>query len=77
MTTWTLRLPYTTPPLTLNDRHHWRTKARITRRIHADVTWALHHAHVPPCPAIHVQLVYIPRDRRTRDEDNLLSLIHI
>ena len=30
---WTIRLPYTTPPLTLNGRLHWATKARITREV--------------------------------------------
>ena len=29
MREWMIRLPYTRPPLSLNDRMHWATKAGV------------------------------------------------
>lgn len=73
MTTWTIRLPYATPPLTLNGRMHWATKARVTREVRAHVAWAMVHSQ--PCERIHVTLVYVPRDKRRRDRDNLVATL--
>jgi crossover junction endodeoxyribonuclease RusA len=71
MTAWTIRLPYATPPLSLNSRMHWATKARITREIRHATTWAASDLKIPACERIAVELHYVPRDRRRRDEDNL------
>ena len=71
---WTIRLPYTTPPLTLNGRMHWATKARITREVRGYV-WGTSHRDVPECDSIHVTLVYVPRDKRGRDRDNLVATL--
>jgi crossover junction endodeoxyribonuclease RusA len=69
MTTWTIRLPYATPPLSLNSRMHWATKARLTREIRRHVWGSA--LGLPKCERIAVELHYVPRDRRRRDEDNL------
>ena len=71
---WTIRLPYTTPPLTLNGRMHWATKARITREVRY---WVMGEAHrdIPLCDTIHVELIYVPIDKRTRDRDNLVATL--
>jgi crossover junction endodeoxyribonuclease RusA len=69
--TWTIRLPYATPPLSLNSRMHWATKARLTREIRAETRYRAFLLDIPACERIAVELHYVPRDRRRRDEDNL------
>ena len=69
-------LPWTKPPLSMNDRMHWRLKAKITREIR-DTTRILAIAgHVPKdCRHITVCLHYRPRDNRRRDADNLVPVL--
>ena len=70
---WHIRLPYTKPPLSLNDRKHWRVKSKVTAEIRAHVA---HHAqYIPACSASEVWLVYVPRDARRRDADNLVPIL--
>ena len=73
---WSIRLPYRTPPMSMNDRQHWRTKARQTANVRRDVM-ALAAAHRLPTglARVRVQLVYVPRDRRRRDTDNLVATL--
>jgi crossover junction endodeoxyribonuclease RusA len=73
MTTWTIRLPWTAPPLSLNDRGHWRGRARLIRMVRNDSTTLARAARVPQCEHIHIQLIYIPRDSRRRDPENLIA----
>lgn len=70
---WTIRLPYTKPPLSLNDRTHWRKKASITKAIRAHVAAAA--AVIPVCDRAAVTLYYVPRDARRRDADNLIPIL--
>ena len=72
---WTIRLPYATPPLSLNGRQHWATKARITRELIHAVTVGSWQQKMMPCESIHVELIYVPRDRRARDRDNLVATL--
>lgn len=69
MRSWTIRLPYTRPPLSLNDRMHWATKARLTKEIRAYVREAAWY-RVPTLPRAEVELHWVPRDKRRRDTDN-------
>lgn len=69
MRTWTIRLPYTNPPLSLNDRMHWATKARLTKEIRAYVREACWYK-VPTLERAEVVLHWVPRDKRRRDSDN-------
>lgn len=73
---WTIRLPWRTPPLSMNDRGHWAAKASRTARVRRDVM-ALAAAHRLPTglDRVRVQLVYVPRDRRRRDTDNLVATL--
>jgi crossover junction endodeoxyribonuclease RusA len=73
--TWTTRVGvYTKPPLSLNDRTHWRVKAKHTADIRAWIReWAWHH--VPACSVTDVTLHYVPRDARRRDADNLVPIL--
>ena len=75
MRQWTTRVGvYTKPPLSLNDRTHWRVKAKHTADIRAWIReWAWHY--VPPCSATEVELHYVPRDARRRDADNLVPIL--
>jgi len=76
--TYTLRLPYTTPPLSLNARMHWATKARITKEIRSFVAASLRGAPqvvMADWTGVRVGLVYVPRDNRGRDRDNLVATL--
>lgn len=60
-------------PLTLNQRHHHKAKARLVAEIRRAAGWATkalklgHHDHVS------VQLHYRPGDARRRDPENLVA----
>lgn len=76
MRTWTIRLSPddTKPPLSLNDRSHWRVKAKTTKRVREWVAQSAWYS-VPPCAAAVVELHYVPRDARRRDRDNLVATL--
>lgn len=73
---WTLELPWTRPPLTLNDRgtkpvvrnHVVRT---VRRNAHAHA----HLARIPPLHRLAAELHYAPRGSRTRDPLNLVATL--
>lgn len=73
--TWTLRLPWATPPLTLNGRMHWATKARVTAEVRAAVNVLARVARIPLLNHVHVRLHYVPRDGRRRDQDNIVATL--
>lgn len=67
-------LPWTTPPLSLNDRIHWAAKARTTREIRNTTHLLARSAKLPKgAKYAVVQLHYAPRDNRRRDTDNLVA----
>jgi crossover junction endodeoxyribonuclease RusA len=72
VTEYRIDLPFT-KPLNLNDRAHWRVKAKVTAgwRMHGSHQAQL--AHVPPLPHFTVELHYVPRDKRRRDPENLIA----
>lgn len=65
--TFTIRLDYARPPLTANDRTHWRRKATITRSLRQLAGWQAKQHRIPEYPKIRVSLVWVVRDRRRRD----------
>ncbi|WHU45142.1 hypothetical protein QNM97_13885 [Gordonia sp. L191] len=72
MTTYRLDLPYSRPPLNLNDRGHHMAKARKVKQVRNTVHLLAIAAHLPrDCEHITVQLHYAPRDERRRDPINL------
>lgn len=75
MTTYLVRLPWTTPPISLNDRGHWRTKAARVKYVRYQVAQLLTLHRMRPARRIHVTLHYVPRDRRRRDADNLVGTL--
>lgn len=71
-----ISLPYTKPPLSLNDRLHWRTKARLTKTIRSVVEALARAARLKPVEGhATVTLHYQPRDNRRRDADNLYATV--
>lgn len=69
-----IRLPHTKPPLSLNDRMHWRKKASIVKALRGHVA-AEASRHMAPCDRATVELHYVPRDARRRDADNLVATL--
>jgi len=71
--TYEIDLPWTSPPLNLNGRGHWQTRARKIREVrHAACVLAKASplGRGGPLGKVRVTLHYIPRDRRIRDEEN-------
>lgn len=69
---WSLLLPFERP-LSLNDRDHWRVKAKRTREWREAAGWAARESRVPRCMRVEVGLTYRPADNRRRDPDNLVA----
>lgn len=69
----TIRLPYTKPPLSLNDRMHWRKRAQIVKALRSYVGGMA--IYMAPYRPRHVELHYVPRDKRRRDADNLVATL--
>lgn len=73
-----LPLGYLRPPLSLNDRGSWRAKARKVKELRVRTAWRA-RALIGPAGVtaahIHVQLTYVPPDRRDRDPDNLVATL--
>lgn len=67
------RLPWRTPPLSLNDRLHWRAKAARVQTIRNAAALAV-RSH-QQANRIRVTLHYFPKDGRRRDADNLVATL--
>lgn len=60
------------PPLTMNQRIHWRQRAERTRKIRDSVAWKAKAMLLGQHEHIAVQLHYATGDQRRRDADNLV-----
>lgn len=60
------------PPLTANDRLHWRKKAELTALVRDSVAWRARNEGIGVREHVVVQLHYAPQDRRRRDASNLM-----
>jgi crossover junction endodeoxyribonuclease RusA len=72
---WIIQLPYATPPLTLNGRQHWATKARAVKEVRETVAFLARFERIPAQKRVHIALHYVPRDSRNRDSDNLVATL--
>lgn len=73
---WTIRLPWPAPPASANDRDHWRVKARKVAEIREAGYVAAQAAvgiETSTATRFEVGLTYVPRARRRRDPDNLVT----
>ena len=75
---WIVRIGnYTTPPLTSNQRLHWRAEYALKKALRDAVRVGLWREKVTPCESAHVVLVYVPRDSRRRDSHNLVPTVKV
>lgn len=66
-----IELPRSKPPLSLNDRLHWRVKAKKVAEVRATAATLASQHGIPPMERAVVWLHYRPRDKRARDTANL------
>lgn len=66
--TFTLVFDWTRPPLTMNDRKHWRERAKATRLMRQAASWQARAARLPAdLPHVTVALTWVVKDRIRRD----------
>lgn len=69
-------LPWTTPPVHANQRHHWSEAWLARRDARNTTTWLIHSHRIPPQPHITVGLQWAPPTNRRRDGgENLAPLL--
>lgn len=73
MTTYRIDLPYELPPLSLNYRLHHRVKAKLEKAVRQHVAETAVAQGIPEMLHVVVELHYVPKDARRRDEDNLVA----
>lgn len=72
---WRIPLAYDKIPLSLNDRTPWQVRAREVRNLRDRVRQYTRHLQIPRLDAIHVEMLWTPKTRRTRDLDNLVATL--
>jgi len=75
--TWRIELPYVKPPLSLNDRMHWRKKSSITSALRSATTLLLRAKRVPPLEYAVVRLEWVVPTRTRRDSDNPIATLKV
>ncbi|MPZ66192.1 MAG: hypothetical protein GEU83_11985 [Pseudonocardiaceae bacterium] len=75
MTKHVITLEWTSPPLSLNDRHDRWTHAKIVDSIRLAAGWLAKAARLGRYTHVTVTLHYRPRDGRRRDADNLVATL--
>lgn len=72
MQTWSLWLPWRTPPLSLNQRFsHWAVEKRIKDQVKQAVIVLARQQKIPHLAAITAELVWLKPDNRRADADNI------
>lgn len=70
---WLIVLPFDRPPLTANQRMHWRKKALVTRTVRMIAKEFT--GHIPPLVKCRVQLIWLVTDKVRRDVDNVVPTL--
>ena len=70
-----LNIPKPPPGLSANDRFHHMVKARATADVRATLYWLCARCNVPAMARCRVDVVWVVKDRRRRDTDNLAPLL--
>lgn len=65
---WVIPLPFSKPPLSLNQRMHWARKAKITKDLR--MIARVKARSIPDLERCQVELVWFVNDKRRRDTDN-------
>lgn len=68
-------LPWSRPPLNLNDRGHWAPRAKKIADVRATGAWLARTAHLGRHERVRIALHYQPATRRARDEENLVATL--
>lgn len=63
-------LPWGSPPMSLNDRRHWRAHDRERRAVREAARWAIRAARLGQHERVEAGLHWRPVDNRRRDDDN-------
>ena len=66
-------LPWEKPPLTENQRLHWRKKSALVKAIRSHVHWMT--VRVPHFDRIRVDLEWVVTTRHRRDADNIVPTL--
>lgn len=72
---WEIPLPWTRPPITLNQRGHPKARAKGVRAVRDRAALLAVALHIPPLHALTAELHYVPTDNRTRDPLNLTATL--
>lgn len=75
MTSRTLRFDWPQPPLTANQRLHWRTRARLTSDVRQAAAWQAAASKFPQTTRLDVSLTWVVKDKRRRDADNIVPTL--
>ena len=75
MSTYEIMLPYTKPPLSLNQRLHWAVKAKLVKEVRTTTARLAEQLQIPPLEAVEITLIYTPKTARKRDTDNLFATL--
>lgn len=75
--TITIPLPWSTPPVSQNDRQHHHVKAKAVARALAEARLAIRAADIKPIVGAVVTLHYRVPDLRRRDADNLAVVLKV
>lgn len=72
---WLVTLPFTSLPISLNGREHFRVKARKVAEVREAAGWVLRSAKIPKMRRVAVQLRWIASIQRDRDTDNTVATL--
>jgi crossover junction endodeoxyribonuclease RusA len=70
---WRIKLPWERPPLSLNDRLHWRPERKLKIEIREAAHWLAKGNKIPPLQRVRVTLEWVVPDERIRDIDNPIA----
>jgi crossover junction endodeoxyribonuclease RusA len=74
VTDYRIDLPWSRPPLSLNDKGmHWAVKARKIREVREAGALLVRAAHIGHCGRVQVRMHYQPAANRRADPANLLG----
>lgn len=71
---WLLTFP-AMPIVSLNDRDHWAVKGAKVRAWRDAALVLCRAAKIPACTRILVEMHYVPKQSRRRDEDNVVATL--
>jgi crossover junction endodeoxyribonuclease RusA len=72
---YTIELPPGLPRLSLNDRIHWRVRAKRGADLKNAALFAAVEGNIPHLRRVQIDVEYQPPDNRRRDADNPLATV--